>query len=375
MRLIFVNIVILLIFTFVLHSQSNTFVIHGMIHGVNQGKLTIYQPKLDSVYWVDNNEIEIKDGEFRISGYLSIPMMTFVSIVDESDNLFESNWFYMDNGDQNLDITISEGSIELSSNAVTFVEYFEEYKPTLDSLNSQRAKIKKTIKSAQEAYSGGIIVDSLNRLYEVALVQRAIYVLNYVMNNPKSYVGMSGLANSIGRYGNIPIYETAYQFLDDKLKRTVKGRQILQNIEYSQILMTGLMFPSLKLENERNEEVILTPKGEDNYTLIDFWFHSCGACIDEFPDLKRIYSKYHDDGFQIIGISSDRQNYEANWKKAIKKYELPWIQLWDRNGVNCNKYFVNYFPTTYLLNGSGEIIAKNMKLEELDRYLYENIRN
>ncbi len=108
-------------------------------------------------------------------------------------------------------------------------------------------------------------------------------------------------------------------------------------------------------------------------TLVDFWFHNCGVCIEQFPRFIELYEKHHINGFQIIGITSDKAKYELKWKDTIEKYKLPWLQLWDLEGVNCKKYLVSYFPTNFLLDAKGEIIEINISIEQLSDFLDKNL--
>ena len=42
--------------------------------------------------------------------------------------------------------------------------------------------------------------------------------------------------------------------------------------------------------------------------LIDFWGTWCGPCVAEIPNIIRNYEKYHGKGFDVIGVSSDKQD-------------------------------------------------------------------
>lgn len=111
------------------------------------------------------------------------------------------------------------------------------------------------------------------------------------------------------------------------------------------------------------------------YVLIDFWASWCGPCRVENPNVVAAYQKYHDKGFDIIGVSLDRPNDKDKWLKAIYDDNLTWthvsdLKFWD-NEVS-RMYGVRAIPQNYLIDPQGKIVAKNLrgkalhdKLEEL----------
>src|SRR5690606_7560797 len=91
--------------------------------------------------------------------------------------------------------------------------------------------------------------------------------------------------------------------------------------------------PSIKVIDSENNHLPEDYFGEYRYTLVDFWYSTCGRCIAQFTDLKEMYGKYLDQGFNIIGVSTDRRDYIRQWENTVKKYSLPWPQYLDENGI------------------------------------------
>lgn len=103
------------------------------------------------------------------------------------------------------------------------------------------------------------------------------------------------------------------------------------------------------------------------YILLDFWAAWCGPCREENPKLVELYKQYHGKGFNILGVSAD--DNRAAWLAAIKQDGLLWENVSDLRGDK-NKaaliYGVDAFPTNYLINQDGIIIAKNVRGKALE---------
>ena len=79
-----------------------------------------------------------------------------------------------------------------------------------------------------------------------------------------------------------------------------------------------------------------------------------------------LYKEFHSKGLNIVGVSLDKD--ALKWKEAISKDKLTWTQVshlkfWDE--PIAIQYEVQVLPTTFILDASGEIIAKNLKGKEL----------
>lgn len=109
--------------------------------------------------------------------------------------------------------------------------------------------------------------------------------------------------------------------------------------------------------------------------LIDFWATWCGPCRGEIPNVKKLYAYYHEKGFEIIGISSDRD--VETLKKFIEKEEMPWKQMMrDKalvaDGQTMGSYYgVTGIPTMILIGPDGKVITINARRQALEKALAE----
>ena len=87
-----------------------------------------------------------------------------------------------------------------------------------------------------------------------------------------------------------------------------------------------------------------------------------------------MFSEYKNKGFNIISISTDRTVDVELWKKRIDENELDWDQYLDENGKEAFTDKIISFPTNFLIDEKGNVIQKNISLEELEILLKENLK-
>ena len=90
----------------------------------------------------------------------------------------------------------------------------------------------------------------------------------------------------------------------------------------------------------------------------------------ENPNVKKIYSKYHDQGLEIISISLDAKL--DPWKQAIEKDQLPWIHISDLKGWNSvvtDVYEIHAIPQLFILDADNRILAEGLRGEELEKFI------
>ncbi len=92
--------------------------------------------------------------------------------------------------------------------------------------------------------------------------------------------------------------------------------------------------------------------------LVDFWTYSCVNCIRTLPGLRKLYNKYKDYGFLIIGVHTPEFEFEKdtnNIKTALKRYKIEYPVAVDSNFAVWRSYFNQFWPAHYLINKDGKI--------------------
>jgi len=93
--------------------------------------------------------------------------------------------------------------------------------------------------------------------------------------------------------------------------------------------------------------------------LLDFWTYSCINCLRTIPYLNAWYSRYHNQGLQIVGIHTPEFDFEkdiGNVSAAVQKYAIQYPVVLDSDYGTWNAYNNLYWPHEYLIDMAGYIV-------------------
>lgn len=116
----------------------------------------------------------------------------------------------------------------------------------------------------------------------------------------------------------------------------------------------GSKAPDFTLPDTQGNEVSLSSL-QGKWVVLDFWGSWCRWCIKGFPQMKESYAKLNKK-VTYVGVACGDK--EEDWKAAIAKHQLPWLNLWlNPEGGNplLKTYGIQGFPTKLIIDPEGVI--------------------
>ena len=108
-----------------------------------------------------------------------------------------------------------------------------------------------------------------------------------------------------------------------------------------------------------------TPGGEplrlaalrDRVVLLEFWTFACVNCRRTLPFLREIHRQYQPD-LTVVGVHSPEFAFERsvqNVERAVQEHGLEYSVGLDNEFAAWNAYGNRFWPTTYLIDRTGQI--------------------
>ncbi|MDR0738413.1 MAG: AhpC/TSA family protein [Prevotellaceae bacterium] len=318
----------------------------------------------------------LQNGAFKFQG--NVEPDTYVLRVDGVDALF---LFFITGKGEEMNVALNVEDMPHSSITGSPVnEQYLAYAENSDSLDSAIEELVEVYTQKEEELSKNNRIKDAEKKKLLAETEKEMNVAYEALKEKKSEITKSFvLANANNIAGQRMFYLMPYAFNVEELttllaniedKEAEITKVIQPRLTNLQNVATGSPFVDVELNDVNDNPVKLSSvAGKGTYVLVDFWASWCGPCRQENPNVVALYKQYHEKGFDVVGISRDR-NKDA-WLKGIAEDGLAWTHLWDKEGAACKSYVVDFIPTTFLLDKEGKIIARNLDSDVLRDKLKE----
>ena len=112
--------------------------------------------------------------------------------------------------------------------------------------------------------------------------------------------------------------------------------------------------------------------------VLHFYAIDCFSCLDELPNIEKIYNDYNQnkDDVIILSIANTSRNPKKDIIDFLKENNYTFISLMAKNKL-FNKYYVTTYPNTYIINSDGNIAFTSFGSLSYDRLKeeIEKVRN
>jgi peroxiredoxin len=338
--------------------SKNQFKLSGVVVPSTDGKMILFGFKSGQPVPVDTAVIE--KGKFNFTGEVTSPELRLMAVEGKERYVAQ---LFVEPG--KIDMTVYPDSFEAnvikgSESQDIFQVYIDEMVSFSGKENGLKARYGQAQSSANEEELNAIQLEYQTMVENMQLFSRNI-IKKYSTSPVAAYIYLMNFIQEA------PVEELdSMLIVFEPIKSSEFVSAIKERAEAMRAFSKGAIAPDFTLNDPDGKPITLSAfKGK--YVLIDFWASWCKPCMAELPNVIQQYNAYKDKGFEIIGVSLDRER--DAWLNAVKINSMSWPQVWDMEasapGEVANKYGVSNIPHTVLLDKEGKIIELNLRGEEL----------
>jgi thiol-disulfide isomerase/thioredoxin len=336
--------------------------IQGTVEGFNDSICEIFQFDYESVYFKDS--VVIKDGKFKFTGTIDRPRSTLIKIKGMPGKMF----FWLENtqtsvtiNDEGLNSAIIEGGEAQRMLNLHKLKTLP-IRNRIDSLNNVIMTGRKAGNlTSQET-------DTLNSRWLALNEERFEITKMFIRDFPNTLESARALNESRARLDK-ELFAELFALMNDTTRASIYGKELGRYLKLNVDPQLGDKYVDFELNNVKGQKTKVSELRK-KYTLIEFWGSWCVPCRESNPALKKVYEKFNDKGFNIVGVAMERS--KENWLKAIKEDSLPWDHILDEKGSRGDVstiYNIKGVPDNILIDDEGIIIGRSLAVDDLEAML------
>lgn len=342
--------------------KQPTFKLKGEIAKEESGKVFMLKREKGQFITLDSTMIE--DGSFSFSGIIDSPRFTFLQLEGRSEYI----GFFLEAGEIRIVLNqhqITQPTVSGSQSHLIFQTFMDD----MSNFDNLQSGLYNEYLEAQKE-NNTELMNELERQSDSVGQLKSDYILRYINDNTNSPVAAFIALRNLYML-SLEELEAISSKISPEISQSSYVIDLNERIIRLRSVQVGKPAPDFTMNDSVGNPVALSSLF-GKYLLVDFWASWCGPCRKENPNIVAAYLKYKDKGFNVLGVSLDR-NRDA-WIKAIYDDNLNWHHVSDLAGWSNEAaalYAVNSIPSSVLLDPAGNIIARNLKEKGLHEKLEE----
>jgi len=220
----------------------------------------------------------------------------------------------------------------------------------------------------QKRFTIKYIVEHMGSLSSVYALYQKYNGENLVLNQEGDLQYFKAVADSLeSTYPNSSLTKSLLTDIEQREASFYEMAHLDSLLELAGDKVSGMLDLSIA---DRDGDLIQLSSLQGKVILVAFWASVSNESIKALLQLKQIYNKYHEKGFEVYAISLDSNR--INWMSAIDFNEFSWINVLEYSTPESKAsllYNITSLPTTFLINRDGDIVAKNLYGRTLETWL------
>lgn len=365
-----ISYILLLCVAFAACKDKSNFVIEGQFKNATPGsKVYLFSIQKENAVALDSTVFSEK-GEFKFTH--STPAVDFFRIASGNNEYM----IIAKNGDQiKISADMTDKTFAYNISGAMEADKLEELNKVKHQYMVKISEIQKQFDESVAAQPDkrDAIMEQMRPAYtqEIGALNKAI--LKFAQDNTSSLAGFYAV-NLL----NPAEFEKEIVEYSDKIKSNFNENKMVTSflVKMAKLksVQIGQPAPEFTINSIDGKPIKLADfKGK--YVMLDFWASWCMPCRQENPNVVKAYHTYKDKNFSILGISLDED--VVAWKNAIAADKLTWAHVSDLKGFESPTaalYAIEAIPSSFIIDPTGKIIAKNLRGEELASFLSKTLR-
>ncbi|MBN2484657.1 MAG: TlpA family protein disulfide reductase [Bacteroidales bacterium] len=220
-------------------------------------------------------------------------------------------------------------------------------------------------------FSMQFVLDNLHSLVSVAALYQEIGPDEFVFGRKRDLQFFKLVTDTLTKYYPKHRHVLALQRNFKQMLGSFQLERLLTNAGEVQEGLPGIELPGINGKSISLESI------KEQYVLLNFWQHSDGTSQNLFPDLNKVYARYHSKGFNIFNVYLGKSS--SLWEKIVNFEEIGhWVNVADTSFPYSKTrlmYNIVAIPANYLVDTKKqEILGKDLSPGQLNQKLSELVK-